>query len=155
MIFFFKFEFNRALSHGKLTCVFTSFVARLGFVFFPMRGNVSGKRIVGIRRRKQSLDGQKHSANLKRRRPLVSQNIKANAAKLVHIRVIDLCEKANLGRRHWVLARQEQLQFENTACERTKKKKEKKEKATNKSNKKINKLAEKKNVEKSSQSIPE
>lgn len=47
---------------------------------------------------------------------LTLENVKANAAQPVDVGVVDLGKKANLGRSHGVVVRQEELQLEDTTC---------------------------------------
>lgn len=89
------------------------------------------QRVVGIRRREQRLDRQKHRADLQRRRPFVWVNrmhlplrisrqirpsLSASAAARTNVRVVDLGEEAHLGRRHGVVLRKEKLELERAAC---------------------------------------
>lgn len=50
-----------------------------------------------------------------RKKILTLQDVEADTAELVDVRVVDLCQKANLGGRHGVFLGQEQLQLEDTA----------------------------------------
>jgi hypothetical protein len=45
----------------------------------------------------RDLDGQQDSANLQRRAPLVLENVEADAAQLVNVGMVDLCQKAHFG----------------------------------------------------------
>lgn len=53
--------------------------------------------------------------DLEGRAPLVLQNVQADATQLVHIGVVDLGQEADLGGRHRVILREEQLQLEHAA----------------------------------------
>lgn len=43
---------------------------------------------------------------------LTLQHIKADTAELVDVRVVDLREKTDLGRRHWVIIWEEEFEVE-------------------------------------------
>mmetsp|Transcript_26594 Transcript_26594/g.67606 ORF Transcript_26594/g.67606 Transcript_26594/m.67606 type:complete len:200 (-) Transcript_26594:41-640(-) len=89
---------------------------RFLLVRFPMVSNVVCKRVIGVGRREQSLNGEQHRAHLQGWAPLVLQDIQANAPKLVNVGVIHLRKKADLWWRHRVLLGQEELEFEDTTC---------------------------------------
>lgn len=89
----------------------------LGLVDLPQLGHVVGQGVVGVGGRQQRLDGQQHGADLQRGAPLVLEDVQADAAQPVDVRVVDLGDEAHLGRGHGVVLGQEQLQFEEAALE--------------------------------------
>lgn len=52
-------------------------------VLLPRLRNVVGERVVGVRRREERLDREQDRADLERGRPLVLENVEADAAELV------------------------------------------------------------------------
>lgn len=58
---------------------------------------------------------QQHRADLQRRRPLVLEDVEADAPELVDVGVVDLGQEAHLGRRHGVVLGQEELELEGAA----------------------------------------
>jgi len=72
---------------------------RRGLVGFPHFRHAVVQRVFGVRRGEEALNWEQHGANLQRRRPLVFQNVEANAPELVAVRVVNLRQKADL-RRH-------------------------------------------------------
>lgn len=44
------------------------------------------------------------------------QDVEADAAQLVHVGVEDLCQEADLGRRHGIVVGEEELELEDAAC---------------------------------------
>ena len=63
------------------------------------------------------MDRKKDGADLKSRRPVPLQDIETDTAQLVDIRVVDLGEKANLGRGHGVVVWEEELEVEDATWE--------------------------------------
>mmetsp|Transcript_18048 Transcript_18048/g.68440 ORF Transcript_18048/g.68440 Transcript_18048/m.68440 type:complete len:218 (+) Transcript_18048:39-692(+) len=96
------------ISHGPLA----RDSVRLLLVLLPQRRNVVIQRVIRIRRGQQRLDAEENCANLQSWRPLVLQDVQADAAELVHVGVVDPREEPHLGWRHGIVRRQEQLQHE-------------------------------------------
>ena len=87
---------------------------RLALVGFPLFSDVVRERVVRVGRGEQRLDRQQDGADLQRRAPLVLENVKADAAQFVDVRVVHFGEEADLWRRHRVILGEKELQFENT-----------------------------------------
>ena len=51
--------------------------------------------------------------------PLVLENVEANSANFVDVRMIDFCSKEHFGRNHGILVRKEQFSAKETACIRS------------------------------------
>jgi len=83
-----------------------------GLIRLPVVRHVVGQRVVRVGRRQQCLNAEQHGANLQRGRPLVLEDVEADAAQLVDVGVVNARQEAHLGRRHGVVGRQEQLQLE-------------------------------------------
>ena len=66
-------------------------------VRLPVLGRVVGQRVVRVRRGKKGLNTEENRADLKGRAPLVLKDVKANAAQLVDVRMVDFGQKAHLG----------------------------------------------------------
>lgn len=54
-----------------------------GQIRLPMLGHIVRERVVRVGRREKCLDGQEHRPDLQRGRPLILEDVKANAPKLV------------------------------------------------------------------------
>lgn len=63
-----------------------------------MLSDIVGKRVIGVRRAEESLNAEKHRADLKCRAPLVLQDVQANPSETIDVGVIDSCQKPHLGR---------------------------------------------------------
>lgn len=87
----------------------------LDLVRLPHLGDVVRQRIVGIGAAQQRLDGEQHRADLQRRTPLVLQDVQADPAQFVDVRVVDLREEADVGGIQGVVLREEQLELEEAA----------------------------------------
>lgn len=70
------------------------------------------QRIIQVWERHQGLDGEEDGPDLESGRPLVLQDIKADAAELVDVGVVDLCSEEHLWWDHWVLIRKEEFAVE-------------------------------------------
>ena len=68
--------------------------------------NLWHERIIGVRIGKQAANAKQDLANRQRRRPLVSQNVEADAPVRVDIRVVDLGLEGHLGRLEGVVGRE-------------------------------------------------
>lgn len=65
-------------------------------VFPPLAGDGFVQGVVRVGRREQRLDRQQHGANLERGRPLVFEDVQADAAQAVNVGVVDAGEEADL-----------------------------------------------------------
>lgn len=88
---------------------------RLDLVRLPHLGDVVRQRIVGIGAAQQRLDGEQHRADLQRRAPLVFQDVQADSAQFVDVRVVDLREEADVGWIQGVVFWEEQFELEQAA----------------------------------------
>jgi hypothetical protein len=61
-----------------------------------------------------NLERQTNTIHEKCRRPILFQNIEAYAAHAVHVRVVDFCEKMNLGGYHRVLLGKKEFKMKKT-----------------------------------------
>lgn len=69
-----------------------------------------------VGRAQQRLDREEDGADLEGGGPAVLEDVEADAAELVDVGVVDLGQEADLGRRHRVLFREEELELELAAC---------------------------------------
>ena len=77
--------------------------------------NLLIQRIIQVWQGHQGLNGKQNRSNLQSRGPLVLEDIEANSAKLVDVRVVDLGFEEDLWWDHGVLVWQEELAVENTS----------------------------------------
>ncbi|KAI0564068.1 ubiquitin conjugating enzyme E2 [Gracilaria domingensis] len=83
-------------------------------VALPQLGGVVVERVIRVWSGKQRLDGEQDGSNLQGWAPLVLENVEADAAETIDVRVVDAGEKANFGRGHGVVFREEELELEAT-----------------------------------------
>ena len=62
----------------------------------PVLGSLVVEGVVRVRRRHKRLDRNEHSPDLKRRTPLVLEDVEADPPESVHVRVVDLRDEAHL-----------------------------------------------------------
>lgn len=79
-------------------------------------GDLGNKRIVGVWIGQHRTNRQQNLRNSQSRRPLVSEDVQANGAIAVDIRMIDSRRKSNLGRLKGIVSREVYVQIENSAC---------------------------------------
>lgn len=84
-------------------------------ILLPALGDICSERIIRVRSTEESLDRQEDSSDLKGGRPVILEDIEANTTKLIDVWVEDLGEESNLGRSHWIIVGEEELEAENTA----------------------------------------
>lgn len=84
-------------------------------VSLPGIGDLLIQRIIQVGQGHQGLNGEQDRSDLKRRRPLVLQDVEADSAELVDVRVVDLRSEENLWWDHGVLVWQEELAVEDAA----------------------------------------
>jgi len=76
------------------------------------------ERVVRIRIAEQRADRQQYFGNGERRRPLRPENVQADTAVAVDVRMIDACRERHLGRLERVVCRKVNRQKEHTALVR-------------------------------------
>lgn len=103
------------LHHGMGSGPLLSRCYRCWLILLPSLGYVWGERIVWVWRAKECLDRQQDRADLKSWRPVALQNIQADTAKLVDVRVVDLGQETNLWWGHRVVIWEEELKVEDAA----------------------------------------
>ena len=72
-----------------------------------MFSNLLVKGVIKIWGGEETLNRNQHSSYLKGWTPLVFENVEANSANFVNVRMIDFCSKEHFGRDHRVLVRKE------------------------------------------------
>ena len=80
-----------------------------------MLGHGLVERVFWVGSTKQSLNTEQDRADLESRRPVVLQNVQADAAEPVDVRVIDASQEADPRWAHRVVVREEQLEVELSA----------------------------------------
>ena len=83
-------------------------------IVFPVIGHSLIQRVINVRCGHQSLDRQENGFDLKCGTPFGLEDVEANAAKSVDVRVVDLRAEEHLGWDERVLLGEEQFQVEQT-----------------------------------------
>ena len=86
------------------------------FTDLPLLGHGLVERIFWVGSTEQSLDTEQDCADLESRRPVVLQNVQADATQPVDVGVIDASQEAYPRRAHGVVVGQEELEVELAAC---------------------------------------
>ena len=84
-------------------------------VVLPDLSDLLVEGVVHVGGSHKRLDREQHGSNLQSGRPLVLEDVEANAAKLVNVWMVNLCAEKNLGWHHRVLLGQEELAVEHAA----------------------------------------
>jgi hypothetical protein len=82
------------------------------FTNLPLLGHSLIKRIFWVGCAEESLDTEQNCADLESRRPVVLQNVQADATEPVDVGVIDASQKAYPRWAHGVVVREEELEVE-------------------------------------------
>lgn len=86
------------------------------FTDLPLLGHGLVERIFWVGSTEQSLDTEQDCADLESRRPVVLQNVQADATQPVDVGVIDASQEAYPRWAHGVVVRKEELEVELAAC---------------------------------------
>ena len=86
------------------------------FTDLPLLGHGLVERIFWVGSTEQSLDTEQDCADLESRRPVVLQNVQADATQPVDVGVIDASQEAYPRWAHGVVVGQEELEVELAAC---------------------------------------
>jgi hypothetical protein len=68
-------------------------------VRLPVLGNVLVQRVIGVGCTHEGLNRKQDGADLQCGGPFIFEDVQADAAQLVHVGVVDLGQKSDLGRR--------------------------------------------------------
>lgn len=83
-------------------------------ILLPALGDICSERVIRVRSTEEGLDRQEDSSDLKSGRPVILEDIEANTTKLIDVWVENLGQESNLGRSHWIIVGEEELEAENT-----------------------------------------
>merc|ERR1712156_180546 len=94
-----------SVAHGVLPGAVPCILERLRLVRLPQLCNVVCQRIIWVRCREKSLDGEKDGSDLKCWTPFLFEDVQADSSQLVDVRVVDPCDEPYFGSSHWVVFR--------------------------------------------------
>ena len=102
---------SRGVSAGPLT---SSIVVAVTFLFVN-GGNFGHQRIIRVRVSEKRADGQENLGDGESGRPLILQDIEADRAIAVDVRMVNFRREAHLGRLEWVVGGEVDVQEENAS----------------------------------------
>ena len=103
------------ISHSILSSPFSGSGLKLCLVSLVDLSDLRHQRVIWVRVRQQGADREEHLGDGKGRRPLVLENIKADATVRVDVGVVDPGGELHLGRLEGVVGRERDVQEKQTA----------------------------------------
>jgi len=94
-----------SVAHGVLPGAVPCILERLRLVRLPQLCYVVCQRIIWVRCREKSLDGEKDGSDLKCWTPFLFEDVQADSSQLVDVRVVDPSDEPYFGSSHWVVFR--------------------------------------------------